>query len=202
MWFVTARLIFWILALVVSLFAIRNREKNFQKKLKLIFLTIAIVGYFLSGFILIENYVMTFSSPEAIFHYINTGKPNIILDGQQTTMVVAADNEKSTFVIVPKGDGGWKLNTGIEQKEVLFEILGTMRLTVYRYDGTNDYYIMIYEIGGNPIEVSDKNGSEFIIYSYPEDEIESTIYTYYAYIKNYDGHYELNVNDELIQLDF
>lgn len=202
MWFVGIRILFWLLVLIVLVYVTRKSDAKYRKRFRVLSLFIVVVGYILSGFLLVENYIVTFSSPESVYRYSHLGEPDIVLDGEQSSMVIAVNGGTSTIVTIPKCDGGWKLDSGLGQKHILFETINTAGIIVYRYRNTNDYYIIISDFSEEPLQIWDENGSMFKIDTYDVKGTELASYSYCAYIKEHNGNYVLNINGEAYNLSF
>ena len=224
MWFSIIRYIFWIAVFLLIMAIIRKRPPKAKKIIRKIAIGFVIIGWVLSNRIAIENYFITFPSAESAYNYSTLSSPSHVIDGEFSSMVIVMTKRGHTVGIVPKGDGGWKIDTGDKVATVFayygsgFEVMSQGSgfvaedgldaiIMVYRYSTTNDYYITVYErvkynelkqpIEGT-IEVYDANGSEFQCLA--ADAGFNDIYA--AYINDYKAPYVLYVNGEAYELEF
>lgn len=144
-----------------------------------------------------EDTFLSFSSPIAAYSYCNTGSVMIVVDGQQSSMVVSIEGNNSTSNrIFPKTGNEWKLGSLLAQGRVYNKSLGKYCLSVYQYRETKDYYVLVEDYTGTATEVSDSENSVF--QSFP---ITYADYCYsYTCIQDFDENYMLTINGEKIML--
>lgn len=160
------------------------------------------IAYIISGFILIENIFITFSSLESAFKYTKSGNIKMIVSGETTSMVLSENKNIKSYTIFPKTDKGWKLGTGIEQKNIITKNVDFNTVFVYNYKDTSDYYVVIWDISestpNNTLKISDNRGSIFKSLSNNEDVRNAT---YVAYVSNLGDDYEININGKKVKLE-
>lgn len=149
----------------------------------------------------IENLFVSFDSPEAAYRYLRDDSIIQVVDGKDTTLVVAEGSQ-----IIPKADETdgnaerWKLPvpnaTTFRYKDVEHNFL----VFLYRYKDTSEYYLRIQTTTTEPVHVSDLLASEF---SFTEKMIPLTdqkSVECFAYIPDPPKDYWVKVNDQIIDL--
>lgn len=143
----------------------------------------------------VENYFVTFSSPEAAFHYMNADKAELVVEGEESAWVIGED----VTDMISKSDTGWKLSVsegaemishGISPKETVFY--------VDQYEDTDDYYVTVLAPEWGSAGVTDNRNSQFYYLTDDDEILDTTYYTYYAYVHDLDDEYVLIVNGEVI----
>lgn len=200
MLFLISRLAFGSLIFVVGFFLLRKSRVIYKKKYFFILLIMSVIFTTVSALIPIENDLITFSSPQSAYNYSNLGKIKLILDGEKTSFVVGEKSDTNNYSIVPKSNGGWKLGMKLDTEMVYQKIYNGITIYVYQYKNTNDYYIVVSDTNGNPLNITDTLGSDFQCLNKSNNQINMTIYTYFAYIKSFDEQYTLNLNSDKIKL--
>ena len=204
------RLLMTILVMVLTALILRSITFKLAKKNKLSkwyklfnIAVIIIVSFGFSAAISwpIENLFVSFDSPEAAYRYLKDDSIIQVVDGKDTTLVVAEGSQ-----IIPKADetdgnaGRWKLPvpnaTTFRYKDAGNGIL----VFLYHYKDTSEYYLDICTWSTEPIQVSDSLASEF---SFTEKMIPLTdqkSVECFAYIPDPPKDYWVKVNDQTIDL--
>lgn len=191
------RCVLGLIILLVVFFLIKKYSIIKNNLLYAISFIIVSILIGLMYFVPVENIFITFSSAEKAFNYISSWKIQHIVQGSETDLIVAAKGSSDTYKILPKTEKGWKLSTGLETEKYSVFHNGTS-IDIYRNKKTDDYYIRVFNIYDERIEVSDSYGSEFYAVSKTNDESSKQVY--YAYIQNPFNDYELFINDEKVDL--
>lgn len=188
-----------IVFIVLSI--IFNKSDFFKIKNKSIQLSlvISIILTVILSFIPFENAFMSFSSPQKAFSYYNDGEIKTILDGENSTMIIANDNNADQIDILPKTKekDKWKIGNNFDINTSTKLISKNVIIYIYNYNKTNDYYVTISIMDKNIKEISDNCNSEFHIV----DKNKSPIYYFYAaYIKDYNDDYSIFINSKEIKI--
>ncbi len=189
------RVLIGVIFFIIYLLIAKITKLNLKKRHYILSVFASIVLITVLAFVPFENLFVTFSSPKAVFNYMNFGKSEIklIVTGNKTAFVIGGENTNK-LLIVPKTENGWKIGTGYKTQKAYSKITDDLIIDVYQYQNTDDYYIAVYKINGGQFDITDSNDSVF----YPLGN--TSFYTYYAYIPKYNSHYWILVNGEKIVL--
>lgn len=201
--FTTIRLLFWAAVVIIAFLAIRKSKVEKKRRLIIVTLACALLLGTVSQLLLIENVFVTFSSPESAFGYISSGEVRVIIEGKETTMILSSTQDAESYTILPKTDKGWKISTGIAQREVFGKTVGLCQISVHNYRNTSDYYISIVDVSEtareNLLSISDSKGSSF--HEFVKNPNSRSV-TYMAYVDGFDessmDEYYLLINGEKI----
>lgn len=192
------RLVFCILIFVVCVFLIRRSHLAHKRRWSVAALIAAMILTTISGLIPIENALVTFSSPQAAYQYRNGGQIELVVEGAETDLVVGTKGDGDVYEIIPKSNGGWKLGMGFNTKSIAQSRSDSIAIDVYQYKDSDDYYITVLDINGGPLVIADSQGTQFQCLERPNSALNTTFYTYFAYINGYDAQYRLTVNGKTI----
>lgn len=187
-----------LLFLVIFLFA---RKNGMIRRRTLCFIAVISVAVtVLLGFLPFENAFITFDSAEKAYEYYIPGKSNIeiVIEGNESDLVIDYKNETETYLIVPKTKEGWKIGIGSNIEDITRKISDNIIIHVFRYKNTDDYFVTIFDVNGNEINISDDCNTEFHPIKRNNKYTRKSYVTYYAYIYGLDLEYELNVNGEKV----
>ncbi len=200
MLFAITRIILGITIFIIGYFLIgKIKSINAFRKLIITFM-LTIIFTTLSALIPLENVFVTFSSPESAYNYNHSGKVKLIVNGSKTDFIVGEKNNTDVYLIVPKSDNGWKQGLGLDTKRICDKISDGITVYVYQYKNTDDYYIVLLNTNGGPLDITDNNNSEFIYSESANSILNKTFYTYYAYLNSFNRQYTLTVNGENVSL--
>ena len=199
-------LVMALTAAILRIITLKLARKNKLSKWYKLF-NIAVVAIVFFGFQIaiikwpIENLFVSFDSPEAAYRYLKDDAIIQVVDGKDTTLVVAEGSQ-----IIPKADETdgnaerWKLPvpnaTTFRYKDVEHNFL----VFLYHYKDTSEYYLRIQTTTTEPVHVSDLLASEF---SFTEKMIPLTdqkSVECFAYIPDPPKDYWVKVNDQTIDL--
>ena len=199
MLFAITRIILGITIFIIGYFSIgKIKSINAFRKLIITFM-LSVILTTLSALIPLENVFVTFSSPESAYNYNHSGKVKLIVNGSKTDFIVGEKNNTDVYLIVPRSDNGWKQGMGLDTKRICNKISDGITVYVYQYKNTDDYYIVLLNTNGGPLDITDNN-SEFIYSESANSILNKTFYTYYAYLNSFNRQYTLTVNGENVSL--
>ena len=176
-------------------FVLVIRKNNFIRRptLYITGVLLSVVSMLVLYFVPIENWFLTFESPEAAYRYTAFGKTNIIhkIDGNESTFMIDRSESVDTHLIIPKSEDGWKIGLGSDTVCFYNKIIDDKIITVYRFKNSDDYYLFVQTVNTKNVEVKDSRNSEFFKLE------ESSIYfsTYCTYLPKPEKQYWLSIND-------
>ncbi len=177
-------------------------KKDLCNTLLVVLLTVVLgVSYLATP---IENLFLTFSSVEKAFTYVSTQSVKDILcvvDGKETSLVVAANGEENALKIFPMTENGWKLNAGLETVTIMQQHCGNASIHIYRYKKSNDYYINIFNANGGPIEINDNRDSLFYSVERPNSILGQPLYYYYSCVQNIQDDYIIYIDGQEVKIE-
>lgn len=205
MLFSTVRLILCIIAFGIMQFL--NRRKN---RTDPILRKIQTRRAFLLAFVLniiltvvpFENAFLTFSSPEAAFHYKQRGKVTFIVSGLTSDLVMAESRGKEGFSVIPKTQYGWKIDSGLNVEMLPSTVCGDTSILALRYKKTNEYYIMLKSPDGSAMCIHDSYGSQFLPYKRHNSQTQEMEYTYFAHLDTLTRNYAIWINETEYEITF
>lgn len=175
--------------------------KRKLKKMKPIYYLVALLGVsFLAEIfkcVPVENVFVEFPSAEACFEYTDMATPYLVIDGEESSLVVGKDSQGFVCRVIGN-EGGWKIDVDGKKRTLVKDIPGELVVSVYRYDYTNDYYLEVNYLSSNKTkkELTDSNGSVFYALTQDSYATGDKIYTYFAYVSSMDENYKLYIDDE------
>ncbi len=156
----------------------------------------------------VEDYFITFKSPEAACEYYWREKLNfkLVVEGDYSDFVVAnfdnSDN-KEAWSIVPKTADGWKVGLAPYLKTVATGLNDGVSIVVHRYRDTSDYFITIYTTAfctdDEETTVSDEYNTRFYPLERYSDYKGKTLVDYYAHLTDFDPEYSVIVNGSKVE---
>ena len=192
------RMIFWIAVFGISI-AVLSKYGSLDKKRNRLFLFIIITLLWTgSGLVPIENLFMSFSTPEKSYSYVNGEEVKLVVYGQESALVIGEESE-FVYLVVPKGEKGWKIGRGLDLKFITTQYFDGVIVSVYQYKNTDEFYVEVMDIDGKECKVTDNQNSSFEILEI--DVNGNKQYHYYAYVCGLNENYVLDVNNEKIILN-
>lgn len=189
------RVLIWIVA---SVLLWRSLKRSMIKKHKLQIMLFILFELLLPVVLYcwwFENLFVTFSSPEAVYHYTKVGEIDSIIEGEVSDLVISWNADKSRdYTIVKKNIDGWKISPFFKQRTVDQKYAEHILLSVEHYDNSQDYYVIVMYTGANLIKIEDNRGSSFAA----SLDADGKSYTYFAYVEDYNEQYQIFINGELI----
>ena len=204
------RLLMILLVLALTVVILRSITRKLAKKnklskwYKLFNIAVYIIVFF--GFSAaidwpFENLFVSFDSPEAAYRYLKENPIIQVIDGKNTTLVVAEGSQ-----IIPKANKTkdnvvrWKLPmqnaTTFRYKDVEHGIL----VFLYHYKGTSEYYLRAQTMTTEPIQVSDSLASEFVFSEKKIPLTDQKSVECFAYIPDPPKDYWVKINDQTVDL--
>ena len=155
------------------------------------------------SFFPVEDYFITFKSPEAAYEYSISSKSNIalVVEGDHSDFIVARnDNSDSTYTysILPKTADGWKVGLASYLEKVAAGLNDSVGINVFRYKDTSDYFITVITFD-EETTVSDEYNTRFYPLEHYSDYKEKTLVDYYAHLTNFDPEYSVIVNGSKVE---
>ncbi len=185
--------------IIITLLVFRKEKLQFNKKVFntiLILLLIASIIFLI--FTVIKDHLTVFSSPEEAYcDFYSDTKIEIVVEGIVSDMVVGMEGITKKPLIIPKSEKGWKSTNGFLSKTVHQDYSEGVRITVYQYKGTQDFYIEVCDTTGNEPVLSHNRDSKFIPLSY-KNSLGETLLEYYVYVQNFNDEYSLTINGKSI----
>lgn len=186
------RIVFVGFVFIAGLLIIRKSKAIQKKKIYYILAALTMVLYVVVYLFPFENAFVTFPSAESAYKYSNRGTIDLVVDGNESTLVVNQKDETSVYTILPKSDKGWKIGFGMNSKSRVQKVYGSVFIEIYRYKDSDDYYVKIFDTDGGETEIYDNHNSEF--YHLEHMVLGESYYTYYACINGFDDSYTITVN--------
>ncbi len=184
-------------AIFFFLYVLINRWEKIEKKKvwsvgALILCTLIAV---VLNFVPVENLFVTFDSPHEAYSYSNKGNIVLVVEGEETTKVIAMKKDAFIHSIFPKTEKGWKLASPFSVKEIGTYTLDGIHINVTRYRDTDEYYLNIMSAEGKELALSDGRGTQFLS---TKETADGYFRIYHAYVNAFDSEYTLIVNGKSI----
>ena len=194
----------WNIRLILSQKA-RKQKMVLCVILPLIFLAMVYMGDSLvqaEAEVQAEESALVFDTPEEAFHYKFPNRIWLILEGNESTLVVPGDMGSSSWypgAILPKTEDGWNPANRVYRNEVARVFSrnhGEIRLL--RYKESDDFYLAIYYLGSTPGELFDNKGTDFLNSSgnVLSNEPLHRGFKYFAFVDGIDENYVLTIDGE------
>ena len=189
-----------IIVLIIIAFIIKKKT---QTKDKIFILVLGVVVVTLLNFIPIENLFVNFSSPEAVYKYVQSPFEDIkvVVPGKKSDMIIA-EKDTSTYnvLVVPKTEKGWEIGNAWDVKPVCSRWHGEVFVNVEKYSKKGDYYITVTDMKSEIKKITDINNSEFIPIYYSVNGSQSQVVKYYTSVQNFNEQYWIELNGEKLYL--
>lgn len=200
MLFFTVR--FSIFAILFALF-MKFRKKNpilNKRRFCIIILIIFAIFSTISSLFPLENLFVTFKTPESVYKYKYSSKAQLVLNGRYSSFVIGGRNNYNSGAIdiFPKSKNGWKLSNSFKVKMIKSIYFEGTAINVYKNQDYNDYYIGIDNMNGGLLKISDNCNSKFVYIK--TNYNNKVLYSYYAYIREFDKKYKVTINDKKISI--
>ena len=194
------RTVFGFLFLLCSIIAIKKSKTIRKRILYFTFIGLSVILVVTLAFLPIENFFITFDSPEAAYAYSHLGNSDIelILEGDNCDLIVDCKDDTDTYWMVPKTEDGWKVGIGTDMRTIVQKLSDGISLDVYQYKNTNDYFITILNTDGVESTILDVYNTQFYSLESYNDYLKKTFVTYYAHITDFGPQYSVFVNDSTI----
>ena len=150
-------------------------------------------------FTVIGNKNQVFRSPEEAYQCNNKGQIELVINGEETDMVVGRElgtDNTQIIAILPKSEKGWGVSSGFDIKHICNKIVDGIYISVMQYKDTDDYYIKVTDLFGKELTIHDNLDSAFFSY------VTEKKYYYYAYIKKFSiKEYNVEINERMFSLE-
>ena len=191
----------WILRSITLKLARKNKLSKWYKLFNIAVIIIVFFGFSIAIGWPFENLFVRFDSPEAAYRYLKDNPIIQVVDGKDTTLVVAEGSQ-----IIPKADetdgnaGRWKLPvpnaTTFQYKDVEHDVL----VFLYHYKGSSEYYLRAQTMTTESVLVSDSLTSDFVFFEKRIPLTDQKSVECFAYIPNPPKDYWVKINDQTIDL--
>lgn len=195
------RFIFWMIVVIVCFFIMRKHMRIHKFSRYLIVFIITGILLSLSALVPFENAFVTFSSPESAYRYIYMDKAKLVVEGEESALVIGKEKDTLIYSIIPESNTGWKLGIGLDintSTSISNSSSNIVSIWVDQYKDTEDYYITVFDSDGAALDITDNRNSKFYHLDKSSVRDDETFYTYYAYVHDLDDKYSLIVNGEVI----
>ena len=199
------RLIIGCIIFACSMIAVKKSKAVNKRAWRLVFAILSVVLTGLLGFFPFENLFVTFDSPKAAYNYYYTfEKSNIdlIVEGDTCDFVLGGKNGTvtQTALIIPKTTDGWKIGIGADIKHIVRKDYDKNDLSVIKYKNTNDYFVIIFNIKGEKLTITDEYNTQFFPMEKIIDSNGQTFVAYYGHITDFNSQYSVTVDGKKIVL--
>ena len=188
-----------------SMIAVKKSKAVNKRVLRLVFAILSVVLTGLLGFFPFENLFVTFDSPKAAYNYYYTfEKSNIdlIVEGDTCDFVLGGKNGTvtQTALIIPKTTDGWKVGIVNYTKRIARKDYDKNILRVFQHKNTNDYFVIIFNVNGEKLTITDEYNTQFFPLEKIIDSDGQTFVTYYGHITDFNSQYSVTVDGKKIVL--
>ena len=190
------RVIIVALVFTISVLVILKAKKTDGIKYYIFLVIASIILYTALLFIPFENHFVSFTSPEDVYNYCKAPiKATHVIYGKNTAMVMSKNGEKNLFMIIPKVENGWQLDSRISAKSETYVISEDITVNIKQYRNTNEFYIFVYDTSKKIGHISDSENSSFTKLNEQEDTLCNT---FCAYIEGVNKDYWIEVDGQNI----
>ncbi|MFR0823387.1 MAG: hypothetical protein ACLU84_01070 [Clostridia bacterium] len=199
------RMIFILILFILFIVLCKKRKKEFSKNIIIISIVFSAVVYIALYFFPIENLFYTFSSVQEVFNYQFNGEILDTINGNNSTMVVYSTNNNTySYAVIPKNNNGWKIGTSFSLKKILQENYGSKIITIYKYQNSDDYYVIIADpIVNKEDNFADIYDNQNSVFNHITNDLSNTnkkSIIYYAYVNKLEKNYLININSKALEL--
>ena len=184
-----------VLFLIIGFIVIRNSSAQRKLKYYVLWTIVSFIFSFVITLLPFENIFVSFYDPESIFEYENPkATVHTVLEGEASSMCFgkSTDGQIRTSVAFKSGTK-WKIARLTDMESAVYTY-GNLWISWYRYKGTNDYYVDIYDFRKTFDPVTDCRNTNFsVVRSDKEKEIR-----YYGYVPKMDENYYLEIDGEKV----
>lgn len=204
MMYFIVRLIFAIIIFIIFYLIIKKSKIVNKKACVTILFFSVIVLLNVLYFIPVENSFISFPSAEKAFTYANkqTSKDILcVVDGKETTLIIAASGDSYIEKVFPKTEKGWKINTGLKTNPAAMQHYNSFYIKPYTYKDSSDRFIKIVNLDGGETKISDNRNSQFqCVKGEFIPASGKTMFYYYTCVQATDDEYIISLNGEEISL--
>lgn len=202
MWYFTIRFLGCLFILIILLLVIKKSAVKRKKILSIVLAVSCTLSFGLLTLFPLENYFVSFNSPEAAFNYCYSGEIQDIVEGDSSIMIIYSSNNNTTsFAFMPKDLTGYKIQISFSYDKIYNKLMERGDISIYKVKNTKDHYFVRGAISSVDTEnISDSCDSYFrsIIKKIP-NSTNSNILTY-AFIESFDDNYFYFLNNEKIYI--
>ena len=177
------------IALIIFLVLLFGKKTGYKTVL-LVVLAVIIVEVIL---LCLKNAFFIYETPEEAFSAAYFGRSNAqtVIIGNETAFVVGSSGNTRKYLILESVNNGWRIgNTADENKTLDFSEYYSV--VVFHKRGTEDYYVEVFFPFGGDHSIVDNYESSYL----KENSFNGTE-TYYAWVHNWTGDYEISIDGEV-----
>lgn len=186
-----------IFIFIVAFYFIKKHKLISIKRWNLILLLLCFILTATSYLFPIENLLITFSSVESAYNYSHSDQIVGVLEGKNSDLIISTNNDSRSCHIIPKSQNGWKIGTSTDLREIADKWLDRIDFEIQQYKNTNDYYLIITDMSGKKLNVSDSCNSKIVCFKRNLGNNKTQTYDYCAYIKSFNEEYSVTVDGKI-----
>jgi hypothetical protein len=167
-------------------------------------MSLIIVGGAIS-IIPVENFFVTFESPQEALNYQKSGDMITFCEGSASACIMYESGKTSSgTMFVRKTNNGYNLCSFFEVREVSTALNAPLYVSIYNLKDTNDYYLeMIGIIGeGDIVQVEDSLSTSFDLLYQNHYSIEGRKIVRCLCPINYSLEYQLYINGNKVRFNY
>ncbi len=198
---IASTIIIVLIFLILLLFYIKSK---IEKKTTVFAACIIVIIFAWTVFanIPIENSVYSFSAPEDVYSYMKTGRAELVLEGNDSSLVIGKRRTGGfDYALALKQGDRFKLVFQRELSIMMCQPVQDMSITLIKSNKTNEYYIWIIDPLKSDSIIFDSLNSEFhmrMIETKPFGSVISLETYYFAYLGVIDEKYIITINGESV----
>ena len=153
------RVIFFIILVIISVLLYR---KVGSKRLFLLSISLTIIFMIVVWFVPFENVFVSFDSPQAVFEYAGHGEIiNTVENTDSVALITKRQNNNfSTFFVIKNGDK-YKIASFNSDFQLANKQYNSVNICLYNIKGTEDYYLRIWGVVTDELDLSDSCNTVF-----------------------------------------
>lgn len=184
--YVAIRFVAFVLVFIISFVIIKKSNSENKNRWIVGSLIVSILLWNISVYVPVEEAFLDFPSPETAFAYYFDGGIKMVVQGSESALVIAEENEsRGGVAIVPKVGDSWRPDMGWGIIISATKDCDGRFVILYKHRFSEDYYIAVDNNTNKSIEISDNRNSKF-------ESISGILGdTYYAHVQNFNSEYVL-----------
>ena len=179
-----------IVAVAAAALVIQKSRIHRKRRAVLLFAAAALV-LSMCGSYVVSYHILTFSTPESALFAFDLNTPELVAEGKESALAVSAE---SVYILRRHGSG-WKLDPSFDKALGVINT-DTALAYLYRFRDTQDYYVLVYNLGAEPVSVSDNRETAFQSAGQRAPQSGQAFVSHCGYVPEADGDYRLYLNGE------
>lgn len=102
--------------------------------------------------------------------------------GESSAFLVIQEDSDATLLGVQKAENGWKIERMFQLFRVKTVFTDGCIVSLYRFGGSEDYYVIANKVNGGEKNVADNRSSDFQTIAVSHKALDQIDTTYYAYV--------------------